>query len=270
MSSSSPLVSVVLAVYNERIDFLKVAVESVLAQSHRNLEFLIVDDSDEQRVVSYMENAAKRDDRVIYIHNQKKSSRTKARNIALKLAKGDYIAIVDSDDIQSVDRFAEQIAFLDANQDIGIVGTSLEKINEKGETLGIRRYPVSPESIKKTMMLKNTVAQPSVMIRRQVLAELGCYDERFIKAEDYEMWMRAVGKGIKIANMAEPLVKYRISNVEKRDNVNWACNVRVKLRYFAFDRYLFGRVAGIAAVGLVVILPLFIKRFLYSIYNRIS
>ncbi len=263
------LVSAILPVFNERLGCLRECIRGVLNQSYGNVELIIVDDSTNEKMVNFFTDITN-DDRVVYVHNQERIGFVRSLNKGLSIAKGNYMARVDSDDIQRSNRFELQVAFLEANPDIGIVGSSLGKINDNGEERGIRHYPASPESIKKTMMLKNAVAHPSVMIRRQVLADLGCYDESFIKAEDYEMWMRAVSKGIKIANIAEPLVKYRISNVEKRDNVNWVCNLRVKLRYFVFDRYLFWRIAGIAAVGLMVILPSFVKRFLYSMYNRIA
>jgi glycosyltransferase involved in cell wall biosynthesis len=268
MSSASPLVSVTLVVYNEKPEYLAPAVESVMTQSHKNFEFIIVDDSDDRRLMDYLRDAAKRDSRIVYIHNEKRGSRTKARNQALRLARGEYVAIVDSDDIQHKDRLAAQVAYMESNKDIGIVGIPLKKINKKGNTLGIRSYPSSPKSVMKLMMFKNALAQPGVMIRKQAITDTGFYDESFEKAEDYELWMRAIARGIKIANLDNPAVGYRVPDIQKRDNANWKYNLMIKLRYFALDRYIAWRIAGIAAVGLMVILPSFVKRFLYSMYNR--
>jgi glycosyltransferase involved in cell wall biosynthesis len=269
-SKLSPSVSVTLVVYNEKPEYLAQAVESVRAQSHKNFEFIIIDDSDDNHLINYLNDTVKHDSRIVYVHNEKRKFLTRARNQALQLARGEYVAIVDSDDIQHQNRLAIQLAFLDAHPDVGIVGSSFEKISEKSQAMGIRRYPESPESIKKQMAIKNAVAHPTVMIRREAITRLGFYDESFPKAEDYELWMRALLKGIKIANISEPLVRYRVSDVAKRDNTNWKYNLKVKLRYFSFDRYILRRIAGMAAVGLMVILPSFIKQFLYSMYNRIA
>jgi glycosyltransferase involved in cell wall biosynthesis len=267
-SHLSPPVSVTLVVYNEKPEYLASAVESVMTQSHKNFEFIIVDDSDDKQLTDYLRDAAGRDNRIVYIHNEKRGSRTKARNQALRLARGEYVAIVDSDDIQHKDRLAAQVEYLESNKDIGIVGTPLKKINKKGDTIGIRSYPSSPKSVSKLMMFKNALAQPGVMIRKQAIDNTGFYDESFEKAEDYELWMRAITRGIKIANLEYPAVGYRVSDVQKRDNTNWKYNLMIKLRYFAFDRYIAWRIAGIAAVGLMVAMPAFVKRFLYSMYNR--
>ena len=262
------LVSAILTVFNEKILYLQECIRGILCQSYKNIELIIVDDSTDKNTIDYLTNIAGSDARIKYIHNKEKLGFVKSLNKGLSCAKGDYIARVDSDDIQRIDRFEKQTAFLDAHPEIGIVGSLFEKIDERGKVLGIRRYSELPESITKQMTIKNAVAHPTVMIRREVLACTGFYDESFPKAEDYELWMRALRKGIKIANINEPLVKYRISDIVKRDNTNWKYNLRVKLRYFAFDRYILQRMTGVAAVGLMVILPSFAKRFLYSMYNR--
>jgi glycosyltransferase EpsE len=262
------LVSAVLPIFNEQLLCLQECISGVLCQSYKNIELIIVDDSTDKNTIDYLTNIALSDARVIYVHNRERIGFVKSLNKGLSCAKGDYIARVDSDDIQKDDRFERQTAFMESHPEIGIVGSSFEKISEKGRALGVRRYPESPESIKKRMTIKNAVAHPTVMIRKKVFACIGFYDESFPKAEDYELWMRALRKGIKIANINEPLVKYRISDIVKRDNANWKYNLRVKLRHFAFDRYILQRMTGVAAVGLMVILPSFVKQFLYSMYNR--
>jgi len=262
------LVSVILPVFNERLDYLEECITSILNQSYKIFELIVVDDSIDEKVIDYLKSIIGKESRIVYRHNEKRLGFVKSLNKGLSLAKGDYIARADSDDIQKVDRFKLQVAFLEANKDIGIVGSSLEKIGENGEKKGIRYYPSTPESVKKKMVVKNTIAHGSVMMRREVVYMLGGYNEEFEKAEDYELWMRAIRKGIKIANIPEPLIKYRISNSIKRDAVNWQNNLKVKLKFFGFD-YLGYRIVGILVVSVMLVLPKFLKRLLYTIYNKI-
>lgn len=264
-----PDVSIIMCVYNEKLDLLKSATYSVLGQSYGNFEFIIVDDSDNEEIIDYLKSLKNKDNRVLYITNNKRLGLVRSLNKGLALAKGDYIARVDSDDIQREDRFKLQVAFLETNKNIGIVGSWLDKFGEGGEKQGVRHYPSNPRSVNKMMMIRNAVAHPTVMMKSQVIESIGSYNEEFCKAEDYELWMRAIKKGIKIANLEEPLVGYRISNTTKRDVINWRNNLKVKLQYFGFD-YLGYRIIGVLIVSLMLILPSFLKRFVYSIYNRIA
>ena len=263
------LVSVILPVFNERLDYLEECITSILNQSYKNFELVVVDDSTDKKVIDYFKSIIGKDSRIVYSHNEKRLGFVKSLNKGLSLAKGDYIARADSDDIQKVDRFKLQVAFLEANKDIGIVGSSLEKIGENGEKKGIRYYPSAPELVTKKMILKNAVAHGAAMIRREVIGILGGYNENFEKAEDYELWMRAIKRNIKIYNLPQPLVKYRVSDIERRDTLNWINNLKVKLRYFGFD-YLGYRIIGILAVSMMIIIPKFLKRFLFSLYNRFA
>lgn len=266
-NSKAMLVSVIMPVFNGRLGYLEKSITSVLSQSYRNIEVIIVDDSDKQEQKDFLAKTGQNDSRVVYVHNNRRLGFVKSLNKALSLAKGDYIARADSDDIQELDRFRKQVDFLEDNRDIGIVGTAVWKIDEHGQKKGVRKYPTGL-SVNRVMTIKNAIAHGSVMMRKDVLREIGNYNELFEKAEDYEMWMRAMKRKVKITNLEEPLVYLRMSNVEKRDTANWRNNLVVKYQYFAFN-YVLCRVAGIIMVGLMVVFPSFLKRFAYSLYNKL-
>ena len=261
------LVSVILPVFNEKIDYLKTALDSIRSQSYRDIELIIVDDSDNAGVIDYLTGVAGSDKRVVYIHNQQPCGLTKSINKGLAVANGFFIGRADSDDIQHPQRIEKQVAFLQANPDVGIVGASIRKIDGSGRSASIRYYPTR-DNLLRQMMIRNAIAHPTVMMRRSVIDSVGSYDESFLKAEDYELWMRAIKRGIKICNLAEPLVEYRLPDTAKRDNVNWISNLKVKLRYFGCD-YLIYRMIGILAVLSMIIAPCFLRRLLYRVYNRI-
>lgn len=261
-------ISILMCVYNEKISFLKEAVESILSQIKDDYEFIIIDDSEDKRVINYLIAISKRYSNIIYKHNNERIGFVRSLNKALELARGKYIARVDSDDIQKSSRFTYQIDFLNNNKDIGIVGSWVEKIDNNGKERGIRILP-SGNKLIKTMMIKNMIAHPSVMIRREIIKILDGYDEKYEKAEDYELWMRAIKKRIKIANIQKPLIKYRIPDITKRDEINWKNNLEIKLRYFTFDHLLAYRIFGILIVAFIIILPQFIKKWGYYVYNKI-
>jgi len=264
-----PDVSVIMCVYNERLDFLRASINSVLKQTYQNFELIIIDDSDEEVVVKFMENVAEKDSRVIYIHNEPRLGFVKSLNKGLETARGYLIARMDSDDISKENRLDVQRRFLNKNAEVGIIGSSLEKITDDGKTMGVRIYPGSPAKVRRSMMIRNAVAHPTVMMRRDVIEQIGKYDEALGKAEDYELWMRAIKMNIQIANLEEPLLFYRIPQMAKRDNSNWRSNLHVKLKYFGMSDF-FWRVVGITLVSLMLILPNKCKEFFYDTYNKVK
>lgn len=264
-----PLVSVVMCVYNERIDFLRESVESILNQTFARFRLIIVDDSDDDEVVSHLEQVASEDDRLDYVHNPERLGFVRSLNLGLSRASTDLIARVDSDDVMVPDRLERQVQYLSSHPEVGIVGSSFHKINERGQRLGVRRYPSSSRQIERAMTMRSALAHPTVMMRRNVIDLIGPYDESFSRAEDYDLWMRAMSHGIRMANIPEPLMLYRVYQVDRRDRTHWRNNLKIKFRYFE-RRFMVRRIIGILVVGLVWLLPLRLKDQAYQLYNRIG
>ena len=170
------MTSVELTVFTpfyKNIDYFDECIASVLSQSFRDFEYLMVNDGDP-------ENARRiervfGDPRIRIINTANPLGLSGSRNFGLEQARGELIAFIDSDDFCEPGRLEKQIAFLRNHPDHILVGTALRYVNEKSETIGGRSYPESDEEIKKKLVTLNCIAQPSVMARRNVLIEAGGY-----------------------------------------------------------------------------------------------
>lgn len=206
MDLETKTVSVVIPTYN-RGAFIRDAVDSVLAQSYRNLEVIVVDDGSTDNTAAIL--AAIDDPRLHYIR-QENQGRSHARNVALRLAVGDYIAFLDSDDIYLPGKLRLQVDYLDANPDIVMVYTSANCIDESGRPLG-KTYEATVSGdiyAEVAFFLPVTVILPTVMLRREVLAATGLFDEQMERFEDTDMWRR-IARRYPVRALAEPTCKVR-------------------------------------------------------------
>jgi len=199
-----PKVTVLMPVLNgER--YLKEAMESILRQTLSDLEFLIVDDGSKDQSVNVIKSF--KDERIRLVINERKLGLSASLNKGIQLAKGEYIARMDSDDISHPNRLAEQIAFMDKHLDIGICGTWIESVGDIEGTSW--QPPVSHKRICVEMLFLCCLAHPTVMMRRSVLLKHSLlYDEKMPHVEDYELWARALSV-TKLANIPKVLLKLR-------------------------------------------------------------
>ena len=227
-----PLVSVIMPVYNgER--YLAEAVMSILTQSHKNIELIIVNDGSTDGTSALLQQLAATDERISVISNPKPLGHAgeAAFNTGSRVAAGTYIAKLDADDIAIPDRIAIQAAYLEANPAIFLVGSYLELINENGVKIGVRDYPTTPEGIFGEFYYRSCIGNPSIMFRNHVL-DGGIYllkNEVF--TDDYYSFFMLMNKGYKFANIPKYLTKYRVhdANTVFTDiRKKWAINVAVK------------------------------------------
>jgi glycosyltransferase involved in cell wall biosynthesis len=198
-----PLVSVIMPVYNCET-FVEESVQSVLKQTFQDYELLVIDDASTDSTIKIIEKFTDR--RIKLIRKQKNSGYTDSLNYGIKVAKGEYIARMDGDDISSPSRFARQITFLKNNRDIVGCGTWFKVLNT-GEIIS---PPISHEEIKIELLKQNAFGHPTVMLRKNFLIKHKLfYDRDFEPAEDYDLWTRIVSKG-KLANIPEVLLVYRV------------------------------------------------------------
>lgn len=199
-----PRVSVVMAIYNtER--YLRQAVESILAQSYRDLEFIIVDDGSDDGGLELLRTMA---DSRLRVVSRSHEGFTRALNAGIELATGDYIARMDGDDIAAPRRLEHQVTLLDQYPEIGVVGTACQRIDEGDKFLASWFPPATDKLIRHTMIRHNPFLHPSVTMRRAVLQRAGGYDERYVVAQDYDLWFR-MASYCQLANVTEPLMKLR-------------------------------------------------------------
>jgi len=201
------MVSAVMAVYNER-PYLEEAVQSILDQTFEDFEFIIINDGSTDGSKEVLERFADRDKRLRLVH-QENEGLIASLNRGLYMARGQYIARMDGDDISHPERFERQLSFLNKNLDVGILGTRAEIIDEGGNARRQWRLPTHPDAIAWQSLFNYRLCHPTIMARRSVLEDLGGYAEWPTHAEDYELWSRAVLK-TRLANLPETLHKHRV------------------------------------------------------------
>jgi len=205
MNNNTPKITILMPVYNGE-KYLKKSIESILNQTFKDFEFLIINDSSTDNSEKIIKSYA--DPRIIFIQNEKNIGVTKTLNRGLELATGEYIARMDADDISLTKRLNKQIKFLEANPKIGICGTWIKTIgNIKGY---IQKYPTNPNEAKAQMLFYTPLAHPTVMMRKNILKRFNLkYDENLRNGQDYDLWSRAL-KYTKISNLNKVLLLYRI------------------------------------------------------------
>lgn len=203
-----PFVSVIMSVY-ERYDFLEEAISSILKQTYKNFELIIVvEKSINQNKINKLINKIN-DPRIVIINNKTKLGFSESLNIGIENAKGKYIARMDDDDISLPLRFEKEVQFMEDNLNVGICDSNAEFfMNAKG--LWYYNNP-SPEEIKTVLLVTNPICHPSVMMRKEMLEKYDLkYNPNYF-SEDYELWSNAV-KYFDIYHIDEVLLKYRASN----------------------------------------------------------
>ncbi len=203
----SPVLSVLMTVYNGGA-YLRPAIDSVLAQDFTDFEFVIVDDGSSDGSVDVVRAVG--DPRIRLHVNERNRGQTPSLNIGLRLCRGTYIARLDADDLCLPGRFRRQVAFLDANPDVGIVGGSVRMIDGVGRALERSPLPTDDAALRWLSMTRNPFHHPAVTLRRDVIERTGHYfDEQYGANQDYDLWDRLLAHS-QIANLAADMVAYRV------------------------------------------------------------
>ena len=205
MSVHHPKVSVLIPVYN-RERYVGAAVDSILAQSLSDYEILLIDDGSTDRSLDVMQ--AYTDPRVRVVCNERNLGIPRTRNIGLQLAHGEYIALLDSDDVAHPQRLEKQVAFLDRHPDYAQIGSWERTMDEQGQALKkTKRRPVAAEDVHVQLLFQCSQGNPTVMARTAILREYG-YHTDYPSCEDYELYVR-LAKRYKLGNLPEVLVYTR-------------------------------------------------------------
>jgi glycosyltransferase involved in cell wall biosynthesis len=204
----APLVSVVMSAYNSE-RYLRETLESISAQTFADYEFIVIDDGSTDGTGQILHEAARRDLRLQVITFQQNQGTVAGINRGLALARGKFIARMDSDDICRLDRFEKQVTFLETHPGIGLLGSSMTLIDPSGRELGRLSAPGDDSRIRWASLVSNPFAQPTIMIRRAVLVQHNLNYRPKHPAEDYDLWVRLL-QYTRGANLPDPLVRYRV------------------------------------------------------------
>jgi glycosyltransferase involved in cell wall biosynthesis len=264
-----PFVSVIMPNYNMAL-YLPEAINSILKQTYKNFEFIIVDDcstDDSWKIIKSF-----KDKRIKAFQNSENLKNNRTRNKGFeKISKNsEYIAIMDSDDVSLPDRLKREVEFLEKYQDYGAVSSNLLIINEESEVYSRREYKLSWNKIRKTMIRSNEIAHPAAMVRTSVMKDLGGYDEHYTRCPDYDLWMRLILK-FKIKNLRKPVLKYRISEIQ---GLNRSFNKSMKFFFEIRFKNIFKKeffsvynLCHLLASSVVFILP---KRLVLWLVKKVS
>lgn len=229
-------ISVIMGVYNQLNEkILHEAVFSILNQSEGDFEFIIYDDGSTKQASEYIKNLKKLDDRIVVIGAKENNGLAFSLNACIEVAKGEYIARMDADDVSYRDRFKEQVKFLDTHKEYQWCGCNAEVFDESG-VWGERKMPESPD--REDFLKFSPYIHPSVMYRAELFEEAGLYSvsEETLRCEDYEVFMRFHEMGYKGYNIQKTLFGYREAHESyNKRKVKYRIN-EMKIRYRNFKK----------------------------------
>lgn len=203
-----PLVSIIIPAYNMEA-YLKDAIESALAQTWPNCEIIVVNDGSKDKTE---EIAKSFESRGVILINQENKGLAGARNTGIKNARGNYIALLDADDLFLPEKIEKQVEYLEGHSGCGVSYCGLYHFYEDRpkDLLSLDYNFYSGEMAKNNILYKNFINPLSVVIRKESTDKIGLFNEDFKRTEDWEYWVRLMFGGISFEYLDEPLAKYRM------------------------------------------------------------
>ncbi len=227
------MISVIMGLH-EYDEFVSVAIRSILSQSYKNFEFIIVANGSKNLEIAHKIESDFQSESRIKIVRTPIGQLSYALNLAVDAAQYEYLARMDGDDIAHPDRLQLQFSYM-IDHDLDMVGCDLTLIDENDKIIGCREYPKS-ENINKLLKFKNCFAHNTVLYKKSVLIAARGYNSGF-NSEDYDLWLRLGRGSIKWDNMNLKLVSYRIhSGASQRRLLGYAESSALALREFLLNK----------------------------------
>jgi len=213
MSRTGPKVTVFMPVHN-RETFVAASIRSVLDQSFEDFELLVIDDGSTDRSAEIVGSLD--DHRIRLVHNESNLGIPRTRNRGLELAQGEYIALLDSDDLAYPQRLALQVDYLNQNPEVAAVGSWAHRVSRTGEPRSSIQRPTLPRHLHARILFVSCLKNPTVMARTDVMREFR-YREDFKFCQDIELWSRVSSK-YPLANLPRYLIQYRLGGDSHQDD----------------------------------------------------
>lgn len=262
--SKQPKISVYMPVYNAA-NYLTEAIDSVLAQTYKNLELIIVDDASTDESAKIIRSYVRKYPtkiQAIYLKKNVNMGGDAAGNIAYQHATGDYLARMDADDIAVPDRIEKQVRFLETHPTYAVVGTSAWVVNKQGEVIGEKKMPTKHQDIYSEFFAFHPMIHPTVMVRRSALGDRdGLYRLEYEANNDYLTFIELISSGYRFGNLPEKLLYYRVhgnndSLVQVKSRFANSLKIRFRaVREFGYQPSLKGMFKTVAQIILVGVLP---------------
>jgi glycosyltransferase involved in cell wall biosynthesis len=197
--------------------YLARAISSILDQTFRDFEFVIIDDASTDETPEIVAASAARDPRIRVMTNRANAGLGKVLHDGVQAARGALVARMDADDAAMPERLEKQVRFMIAHPEVDVLGTFALDIGEDECMLGERKVPTTHDKIA-DLMWSNPLIHPTVMFRRDRILSVGSYSPTARRRQDYELWFRCLGAGFRFANLAEPLLRYQVTKESMRRN----------------------------------------------------
>lgn len=275
-NTKKPLVSVLMPVYNGG-KYIAEAIESILNQSYRQFELIIVNDASTDNTAKILKHYINKYPRKIQVINLEINlGVANATNSAFKLAKGKYLAIMDCDDIAHSNRLQKQVEFLEKNKKVIVLGTQAKIINKKGQIVGEKNFPTTHNKIYSSYGLVHPMVHPSIMIRSKLLPQKDfLYENKYGIHADYFNLFKFLKYG-EFANLPEYLLFYRIhgknNSLGKLKKSYWTI-LKIRIEALLKLNYKFSLIPFIAMIIqsiVVLMLPESIVKYLYFSVKKIA
>jgi glycosyltransferase EpsE len=267
-TDNNPVVTVVMATYNEPEKIICQSIKSILNQTLSDFEFLIIDDSTSKETVDAI-NGFKQDPRIRIIREPERLGFVKALNTGLRNARGKYIARMDGDDIAMLNRLELQVAFLDKNLKYSVIGGAMNIIDYQGNITSHRSYPSSSFKLAAWTIFRCPIAHPTAMFRKSIIDRGYFYDENFRKAEDIEFWLRLMKNGIVLSNLSETILNFRVTEdlSIKRTKEHYRFYFKARIKNFSWKHPVRSTLSAVVTKS-YLLLPNFIVKKIYSFENK--
>lgn len=229
------LISIICTVKNGE-KTLPDTIDSVLFQTYRNIEFIIIDDGSSDGTKAIIESYAKEDSRIKPFYSPG-MGRSKALNKAIELSEGQFIANIDADDLMQSQKTEIQVKFFLENPSFFLVSTDFEVVydNESVDWQKINQNSIEASKVDNKLLIKNNINHSAVMMNKQHLNSVGNYNEEQLTQVDYELWLRAFTQNKEMAIINEKLVAKRIHETQSFENkkrLRYTFNsMKLQLRY---------------------------------------
>ena len=208
-----PVVSILMPVF-KTAPYLREAMDSILSQTFTDYELIVLDDCSPDEAADILDTYA--DSRIVRYRGEKNVGLSNVLNIGIGMARGKYIARMDSDDLSSPDRLKIQVDFLEAHPEIDLVSVGMQLFGAK-EEIWIRER--NPEKVKINALFHSPILHASSMWRKDSFENNGLrFRQEMVPSEDYDLWTRAMVKGLKLVNLPQVLYKYRIHSAQATTN----------------------------------------------------
>lgn len=236
MQNNSPLISVVMPAHNAA-KYIESAVESVLNQTFKKFELIIVNDNSSDKTRRIVNRFAKKDPRVKVINNKVRLNIAGSLNKGITQARSDIIARMDADDISMPNRLELQYSVIKRSKKIATVGANIVVMDPQEKDIGTRNYPETSKKLKECLFKYSPFAHPVVMFRKKIFEEVGRYNPKYSPTEDLDLWFR-MGEKYEFKSVPKLLLRYRLSEDSSSHSIIRHLEILVfRIRLDAITKY---------------------------------